>query len=200
MARIFGSTPIAIELAEHVSSDLLFIVVIVLSSESVLLKLLLRIYDNIKAKYPSVLTKVYHVKGGVSLPDLSPSRENRNVYTSLKPSEVIDMCDKLGKTSINQIEKKILRTDPNTYTFSKNLAVQIVTSKCKDLPVAIVRPSIIGVSVEEPCPGWIQNISAFTGTIMLIGRGCATAVRGRRDARSDLVPVDFVIDTIICTE
>ena len=73
------------------------------------------------------------------------------------------MCDKFDETSINQIEKKILKTYPNTYTFSKNLAEQIVASKCKDLPVAIVRPSVIGASLEEPCLGWIQNISAVTG-------------------------------------
>ncbi|XP_050598496.1 putative fatty acyl-CoA reductase CG5065 isoform X2 [Bombus affinis] len=225
------------------------------------------IYDVIKAKHPTALSRVYPMKGDVSLPDLGLSREDRNlllekvnivfhaaatvrfneplhvavnvntkgtlrvielwnelkhpisfvhvstafsnanlheieekVYTtSLKPSEVIDMCDKFDETSINQIEKKILKTYPNTYTFSKNLAEQIVASKCKDLPVAIVRPSVIGASLEEPCPGWIQNISAVTGSFLLIGRGCATAIRGRRDARLDLVPVDFVVDTILCT-
>ena len=76
------------------------------------------------------------------------------------------MCDKFDKTSINEIEKKILKTYPNTYTFSKNMAEQIVASKCRDLPVAIVRPSIIGASLEEPYPGWIQNISGITGILV----------------------------------
>ncbi|XP_076482222.1 putative fatty acyl-CoA reductase CG5065 [Bombus vancouverensis nearcticus] len=225
------------------------------------------IYDDIKAKHPSALNKVYPVNGDVSLPDLGLSREDRNmlsekvnivfhaaatvrfneplhvavnvntkgtdriielwnelkhpisfvhvstafsnanlheigekVYTtSLKPSEVIDMSDQFDKNSINLMEKEILKTYPNTYAFSKNLAEQIVASKCKDLPVAIVRPSIIGASLQEPCPGWIENISALTSTIVLIGRGCATAIRGIREARLDVVPVDFVVDMIICT-
>ncbi|XP_068986773.1 putative fatty acyl-CoA reductase CG5065 isoform X3 [Bombus flavifrons] len=225
------------------------------------------IYDGVKATNPSVLSRVYPVKGDVSLPDLGLSREDRNlllekvnivfhaaatvrfneplhvainvntkgtariielwnelkhpisfvhvstaysnanlqeigekVYTtSLKPSEVIDMCDRFDKTSINQIEKRILKTYPNTYTFSKNLAEQIVASKCKDLPVAIVRPSIIGASLEEPCPGWLENISAITGIVLLVSKGCATAILARKDARMDVVPVDFVVDTIICT-
>ncbi|XP_071876917.1 fatty acyl-CoA reductase 1-like isoform X1 [Bombus fervidus] len=225
------------------------------------------IYDDIKAKHPSVLSKVHPLKSDVSMPDLGLSQDDKNlllekinivfhsaatvrfdepldvavnlntkdtarvielwnelrhpvsfvhvstaysnanlheieekVYTtSLSPSEVIDMCDKFDKTSINQIEKGILKTYPNTYTFSKNLAEQIVANKCKDLPVAIVRPSIIGASLEEPCPDWLENISAITGTFLLIGKGCATAIRGRRDARLDVVPVDFVVDTIICT-
>ena len=76
------------------------------------------------------------------------------------------MCDKFDEASINQIEKKILKTYPNTYTFSKNLAEQIVTNKSKHLSVAIVRPSIIGASLEEPYPGWIQNISGITGILV----------------------------------
>nr|AXY94562.1 fatty acyl-CoA reductase 2 [synthetic construct] len=225
------------------------------------------IYDDIKAKHPSTLSRVYPMRGDLSLPDLGLSREDRNlllekvnivfhaaatvmfneplqvtinvntkgtarvidlwnelkhpisfvhvstafsnaniheigerVYTtSLKPSEVIDICNKFDKTSINQIEKKILKTYPNIYTFSKNLAEQIVASNCKDMPVAIVRPSVIGPSMEEPCPGWIQNISAITGIMVLIGRGCATGIRGRRDGRVDVVPLDYVVDMIICT-
>ncbi|XP_071876807.1 putative fatty acyl-CoA reductase CG5065 isoform X2 [Bombus fervidus] len=225
------------------------------------------IYDGIKAKNPSLFSRVYPVKGDVSMPNLGLSREVRNlllekvnivfhlaatvrfneplsvavnvntkgtarvielwnelkhpvsfvyvstaysnanlheigekVYTtSLSPSEVIDMCDKFDKMSINLLEKRILKTYPNTYTFSKNLAEQIVANKCKDLPVAIVRPSIIGASLEEPCPGWIQNISALTGVFLLISKGCATVIPGKKDARVDLVPVDFVVDTMICT-
>ncbi|XP_068986787.1 putative fatty acyl-CoA reductase CG5065 [Bombus flavifrons] len=225
------------------------------------------IFDNIKAKHPSVLSKVYPVKGDVSLPELGLSREDRNlllqkvnivfhaaatvkfneplhvavnvntkgtarmiqlwneirhsisfvhvstaysnanlpeigekIYTTcLEPSEVIDMCDKFDKTSINELEKKILKTYPNTYTFSKNLAEQIVASKCKDLPVAIVRPSVIGASLEEPCPGWLENISAITGIVLLVSKGSITAILARKDARMDVVPVDFVVDTIICT-
>ncbi|XP_060831017.1 fatty acyl-CoA reductase 1-like isoform X3 [Bombus pascuorum] len=225
------------------------------------------IYDGIKAKNPSPFSRVYPVKGDMSLPDLGVSREDRSlllekvnivfhaaatvrfneplhvavnvntkgtarvielwnelknpisfvhvstaysnanldeieekVYTtSLNSSAVIDMCDKLDETSIKLIENSILKTYPNTYTFSKNLAEQIVASNSKHLPVAIVRPSIIGASLKEPYPGWIQNISGITGTYLLIGKGCATAIRGRRDARLDVVPVDFVVDTIICT-
>ncbi|XP_071876798.1 fatty acyl-CoA reductase 1-like [Bombus fervidus] len=225
------------------------------------------IYDGNKAKNPSLFSRVYPVKGDVSMPNLGLSREVRNlllekvnivfhvaatvrfneplhvavnentksiarvielwnelrhpisfvhvstaysnanlheieekVYTtSLSPSEVIDVCDKFNKTTINEMEKIILKTYPNTYTFSKNLAEQIVVNKCKDLPVAIVRPSIIGASLEEPCPGWIQNISALTGVFLLISKGCATVIPGKKDARVDLVPVDFVVDTMICT-
>ncbi|XP_048269876.1 fatty acyl-CoA reductase 1-like isoform X3 [Bombus terrestris] len=168
----------------------------------------LRVAINVNTKGTARVMELWsELKHPISFIQVSTAFSNANLHeigervytTSLKPSEVIDMCDKFDKTSINEIEKKVLKTYPNTYTFSKNLAEQIVASKCKDLPVAIVRPSVIGASLEEPCPGWIQGTSAFTDTFLLIGKGCATAIRGRRDVRFDVVPVDFVVDMIICT-
>ena len=38
-----------------------------------------QIYDGIKAKNPSLFSRVYPMKGDVSLPDLGLSRENRNL-------------------------------------------------------------------------------------------------------------------------
>lgn len=66
---------------------------------------------------------------------------------------------------IDLFEERILNIYPNTYTFSKNLAEQIVSSNT-DLPIAIVRPSIIGASMEDPCPGWLDNIYGLTGIFL----------------------------------
>lgn len=41
---------------------------------------------------------------------------------------------------------------PNTYTFTKALAEYIVNQEGENLPVAIVRPSIIGAVWKEPLP------------------------------------------------
>ncbi|XP_012248212.3 fatty acyl-CoA reductase 1-like [Bombus impatiens] len=161
----------------------------------------LHVAVNVNTKGTDRIIELWNqLKHPISFVHVSTAFSNANLHeigekvytTSLKPSEG-------DKNSINLMEKGILKTYPNTYAFSKNLAEQIVASKCKDLPVAIVRPSIVGASLQEPCPGWIENISALTSTIVLIGRGCATAIRGRRDAISDIVPVDFVVDMIICT-
>ena len=82
----------------------------------------------------------------------------------MKPSTVIDMCESEDKTLIDLLEERILKMFPNTYAFTKNLAEQVLSSDCDSLPVAIVRPSIIGASLKEPCPGWVDNMSGVTGT------------------------------------
>ena len=71
--------------------------------------------------------------------------------SSLKSSVVIDICEIGDKTSIDLFEKTVSNIYGNT--FSKNLAEQIVSSGRDSLPIAIVRPSIIGASIEDPCPG-----------------------------------------------
>ena len=78
----------------------------------------------------------------------------------------MDICESEDNTLIDILEERILKIYPNTYTFTKNLAEQIVDNNGDCLPVAIVRPSIIGASLKEPCPGWVDNTSGVTGTFV----------------------------------
>ena len=52
---------------------------------------------------------------------------------------------------------------PNTYTFTKALAEKLVREEGEGMPVAIVRPSIVVAALEEPAPGWIDNLNGPTG-------------------------------------
>lgn len=74
------------------------------------------------------------------------------------------MCENLDDETLKIIEKRLIGKHPNTYTFTKNLAEQIVMTKGKGLPIVVVRPSIIGAANQEPFPGWIDNINGVTGT------------------------------------
>ena len=48
--------------------------------------------------------------------------------------------------------KKLLRDKPNTYTYTKQLAEWILLTEGAGLPVAVVRPSIVGATWKEPFP------------------------------------------------
>ena len=39
---------------------------------------------------------------------------------------------------------------PNTYTYTKKLAEEYLRKEAKDLPIAVVRPSIVGAAYKEP--------------------------------------------------
>lgn len=79
---------------------------------------------------------------------------------------MIDICDRQDKQLINLLEERILKTYPNTYTFTKNLAEQTIYNNSKGLTVAIVRPSIISSSLKEPFPGWLVSSAGQSGIFM----------------------------------
>lgn len=76
------------------------------------------------------------------------------------------MCENLDDEILHSIEKKIIQNHPNTYTFTKNLAEQVVFSDAKDLPIAIVRPSIVTAAMKQPYPGWINGFFGITGILI----------------------------------
>ena len=54
--------------------------------------------------------------------------------------------------TIGALTAKLIGSRPNTYTYTKAMAEALLIEEAQDLPVAIVRPSIVGASWEEPVP------------------------------------------------
>lgn len=52
---------------------------------------------------------------------------------------------------------------PNTYTLTKAMAEQLIFEEGQELPLVIVRPSIVVAALREPIPGWIDNLNGPTG-------------------------------------
>lgn len=86
---------------------------------------------------------------------------------------------------------------PNTYTLTKSLAEHLVIARRGEVPLSIVRPSIISASRRYPFPGWIDSTSGFAAFVVLLGLGHLRAVLGRPGARLDLVPVDEVAGRLL---
>ncbi|XP_076277622.1 putative fatty acyl-CoA reductase CG5065 isoform X4 [Lasioglossum baleicum] len=124
---------------------------------------------------------------------------NEAIYTTkVKPSTVIEMCEGLDDSTIDILEKNILENHPNTYTFTKNLAEQLLLAKATKLPLAVVRPSIIGAAMEEPYPGWVDTPIGITGILKEVARGTLKSALCFAEKAIDVVPVDYVVDTLIC--
>ena len=58
----------------------------------------------------------------------------------------------MDKDTISALTTKLIGSRPNTYTYTKAMAETLLMEEAKGLPVAIVRPSIVGASWEEPLP------------------------------------------------
>lgn len=81
---------------------------------------------------------------------------------------------------------------PNTYTYTKCLAEHLLSQRRGNVPLAIVRPSIISAAWAEPKPGWIDSNAAFAGCLLYTGLGLVKVWEANPNVRLDVVPVDQV--------
>lgn len=85
----------------------------------------------------------------------------------------------------------------DTYTYMKALGEQMVAKTRGDLPVAIIRPSIIESSLEDPQPGWLDGLRMADPLIVGFGKGRLPDFPAHPDIILDIIPVDFVVNAIL---
>jgi HAD superfamily hydrolase (TIGR01490 family) len=86
---------------------------------------------------------------------------------------------------------------PDAYAFTKALGEQALTETKGDLPVSIVRPSIIESAFAEPRPGWIRGFRMAEPVIISYARGLLKEFPGVPEGTIDVIPVDLVVAAII---
>ncbi|XP_075678003.1 fatty acyl-CoA reductase 1-like [Dermatophagoides pteronyssinus] len=91
----------------------------------------------------------------------------------------------------------ILYGRPNPYTVSKALTECLIEKKYSDLPVVICRPSIVSYAYNEPTRGWCDSLNGISGLILLGSLGIAQTASVDYDKLTDLIPVDFVANSLI---
>ena len=85
----------------------------------------------------------------------------------------------------------------DVYTFTKALGEQLLVKHHGDVPLVIVRPSVIESSLKDPEPGWISGLKVSDPLIVAYGRGLVPDFPALPDAVLDLIPVDMVVNAIL---
>jgi alcohol-forming fatty acyl-CoA reductase len=86
---------------------------------------------------------------------------------------------------------------PDAYAFTKALGEQALVETCGNVPVSIVRPSIIESAWAEPRPGWIRGFRMAEPVIISYARGLLKEFPGVPEGTIDVIPVDLVVAAII---
>jgi thioester reductase-like protein len=81
----------------------------------------------------------------------------------------------------------------NAYERSKAEAEALVTARRPELPVTVVRPSIV---VGESTTGWTATFNVIYAPLRAFAAGAYPVLPARRRAPVDVVPVDYVADAI----
>jgi long-chain acyl-CoA synthetase len=80
---------------------------------------------------------------------------------------------------------------PNTYTFTKSIAESLIAKLGADLPIAVVRPSIVETSTHDPFEGWNEGVNTSAPISYLLGTFFRQMPSNGKKCL-DIIPVDLV--------
>ncbi|KAL8149642.1 hypothetical protein AgCh_006593 [Apium graveolens] len=73
----------------------------------------------------------------------------------------------------------------------------LITKQRENIPVVIVRPSVVESAYREPFPGWIEGNRMLDPLMLFYGKGQLPGILANPNAVIDIVPVDIVVNTIL---
>ncbi|OEH76515.1 NAD-binding domain 4 domain-containing protein [Cyclospora cayetanensis] len=149
--------------------------------------------------------------------------ETEDVHLAVR--RLIDMREQGSDDAANfeGMEKQLLGRFPNTYAFTKRLCEALITREWQlrndephhgqpikqqrsvlggdsepfRFPICILRPSIIGCAYKHPKRGWVDNVNATGGMLLLCALGILKCLPANPQLIGDQVPVDVVADSLI---
>ncbi|KAL9253804.1 Alcohol-forming fatty acyl-CoA reductase-like protein [Drosera capensis] len=86
---------------------------------------------------------------------------------------------------------------PNVYVFTKALGEMLMLDLKDDLPLVIIRPTIVTSTYKEPFPGWVEGIRTIDSLADGYGKGKLTCFVGDPTSVVDVIPADMVANAMI---
>lgn len=88
---------------------------------------------------------------------------------------------------------------PNTYVFTKAMGEMLLGHLRGDIPLVIVRPSIITSIYRDPLPGWMEGRRTIDSMIIGYAKGRLPCFLGEFELVMDVIPGDMVVNAMIMT-
>ncbi|XP_067135929.1 putative fatty acyl-CoA reductase CG5065 [Centruroides vittatus] len=123
---------------------------------------------------------------------------NEKIYTMSRTYEEFkNLANVRNNASVEITDENILEGRPNTYVLTKAITENYLNDFCRDLPIVIVRPSIVGCSWKEPIDGWNDSSTGVNSLIAAGMKGVLRTMLIDEDKHFDLVPADMVVNLIL---
>ena len=129
--------------------------------------------------------KARHELGAAGTPLLAEKTE------SLRVQSVTDRMVDSGRARASSLGF------PDAYAYTKAVGERALCETRGNVPVSIVRPSIIESAWSEPVPGWIRGFRMAEPVIVSYARGLLSEFPGVPEGIIDVIPVDHVVAAII---
>lgn len=121
------------------------------------------------------------------------------------PYEMINLVNSNNNNEENDLPqtgtkelKDILGIHPNTYTFTKQLAENLIMKEMQNYPAGILRPSIVYGTYKDPDPGWVGSANnGHIGFLAGLSKGLFRTMGCDPSSVMDLVPCDYVVNAAL---
>uniref|UniRef100_A0A7N0U4N3 Fatty acyl-CoA reductase n=1 Tax=Kalanchoe fedtschenkoi TaxID=63787 RepID=A0A7N0U4N3_KALFE len=85
----------------------------------------------------------------------------------------------------------------NTYVFTKAMGEMLIGESRGDVPLVILRPTIVTSTIKEPFPGWIEGVRTIDSLSIAYAKGRMKCFIGDPNSVIDLIPADMVVNSIV---
>ena len=153
-------------------------------------------------EYRSLLDVVAHAEARAESPEITAAlhRQALGRHRGSEDPSGPELENLIRKNRMRWLRNRLTRAGtrrarrlgwPNTYTLSKSLAESLLLRHGAGLPIAIVRPSIVETSTDQPFPGWNEGINTSAPLSYLLGTYFRQLPTNERKCL-DMIPVDMV--------
>lgn len=113
------------------------------------------------------------------------------------PLDLIRCAEWMDDETMANMGDTLIKPHPNTYTYTKRLAEIYVRSRFPDLPICIVRPSIVTPAYKDPLPGWVDSLNGPVGILVGASKGVIRVMLADGNCSGEIIPVDLAINALV---
>ncbi|XP_019198998.1 PREDICTED: fatty acyl-CoA reductase 3-like [Ipomoea nil] len=130
---------------------------------------------------------------------LDIDRENEIIEETLKNLIVENASDESISLAMKELGIQRARTYgwPNTYVFTKAMGEMLLGKLRDDIPLLILRPTIVTSTYKEPFLGWVEGVRTIDSLALGYAKGRLTCFLGDPKTITDLIPADMVVNAMI---
>ncbi|KAH9674071.1 Fatty acyl-CoA reductase 2 [Citrus sinensis] len=146
------------------------------------------------AKQCNKLKLFVQVSTGKLIPTLDVENEMKLALESKEFSTDGEVAQKMKELGLERARKYGWQ---DTYVFTKAMGEMVIDNMRGDIPVVIIRPSVIESTCKEPFSGWMEGNRMMDPIILYYGKGQLTGFLVDPNGILDVVPADMVVNATL---
>ncbi|GAB4859757.1 hypothetical protein Ancab_011235 [Ancistrocladus abbreviatus] len=150
-----------------------------------------------------ILEEPYHLGDTLNgTPGLDIEAEERLVQQKLNELRAEGASEDKIKLTMKDmgIERARMYGWPTVYVFTKAMGEMILLHYKEDIPLVIIRPTIITSTYKEPFPGWTEGMRTIDSLLVGYGKGRLTFLPSNPKSVADVVSSCYRFFFSVCVE